>query len=294
MLIKRVFAAALLLSVPVAPALADVDRAYDRDCWSQREVAAAQIQRFKTMLLVGALHCRDASPYMMADYNRFLRVQRGFVNANAQVVRDRFVRKFGPTYGLTAFTDFETQLGNRIANDQFDDYRCETVANYARLAAQVSEAGLVDLARSVDEEEQLPVCTPAMRYAGGRWAPPAPSPVAEIAPPPPPAPVMVATVAPPPPPAPIEVASADLPAAETWPDLAPVEREVHPVSVDPNAAVKAAAVQVAEVRPAVAETPAPAAEKPDPAQALRDAIKSLTIAAEALEAQKVVAALPTR
>lgn len=276
---SRIFAGALLLAVPAAPAMADVDRAFDRDCWEQREVAAARLQQFKTMLLVGALHCRDVQPYIMADYNHFLRSKRGFINANAQVVRDRFVRKFGPTYGLTAFSDYETSLGNRLAQTDYDGYRCEMIGNYARLAADVSEAGLMDLAYSTDEESQLAVCTSAMRYAGGRWSnraelePPPPSPVSEPAPPPPP-------------PAPVAVAAAE------WPDLAPVEPETTPVSVDPNKAVEVAVADTAPpipdatVKPAVVE----AAPKANPTEALRAAIKSLTAAVEALEASQTVAA----
>lgn len=290
MSIGRVFASALLLSVPAAPALADAGRAFERDCWQEREAAAAQIQGFKTMLLVGALHCRDSQPYIMADYNDFVRAQRGFIAANAQLIRDRFVRRHGPTYGINAYTDYETMVGNRAANVDYTRYRCERIANYARLAAQVSQAGLMDLARSVGDEQQLAICAP-MHYAGGRWAPraevaaalpPAPPPLADIAPPvPPPAPAVELAVATPPPPPP-----APAPAETEWPDLAPVTPESHPVAVDPNTAVKVAAADVARLQPVAAAPAAAEALKPNPAQALRDAIKSLTIAAEALEAQQ--------
>ena len=289
---SRMLAGALLLAVPAAPALADVDRAFDRDCWEQQEVAAARLQQFKTMLLVGALHCRDVQPYIMADYNQFLRAKRGFINANAQIVRDRFVRKFGPTYGLTAFSDYETSLGNRLSDVDYDGYRCETIGNYARLAADVSEAGLMDLAFSTDEEAQFAVCTPAMRYAAGRWsnraetATPLPAEaepeLATVTTPPPSVPVAEPA---PPPPAPVAVAAAE------WPDLAPVEPETTPVSVDPNKAVEVAVadtappVPQATVQPAVAE----AAPKANPTEALRAAIKSLTAAVEALEASQTVA-----
>lgn len=292
---SRIFAGALLLAVPAAPAMADVDRAFDRDCWEQQEVAAARLQQFKTMLLVGALHCRDVQPYIMADYNHFLRAKRGFINANAQVVRDRFVRKFGPSYGLTAFSDYETSLGNRLAQTDYDSYRCETIGNYARLAAEVSEAGLMDLAYSTDEETQLAVCTPAMRYAGGRWSsraeidaplPPRAEPELAAATTPPPLPPEPVAEPAPPPPAPVAVAAAE------WPDLAPVEPETTPVSVDPNKAVEVAVadttppVPEATVKPAVAEAP----PKANPTEALRAAIKSLTAAVEALEASQTVAA----
>lgn len=301
---SRVFAGALLLAVPAAPALADVDRAYGRDCWDRDEVAAARLQHFKTMLLVGALHCRDVDPYIMADYNVFLRDKRGFINASTQVLRDRFVRKFGTTYGLTAYSDYETALGNRLARIDYDRYRCETIGNYARLASDVSEAGLMDLAYSTAQGDELAICTPGMRYAGGRWSnrevssalppsPPPPAPLtvdaAEVAAvgsptPPLPAPPPVAE----PPAAPVAVAAAE------WPDLAPVEPESQPVAVDPNKAVEVASVEAAALPPAATVQPAvvESAPKANPTEALRAAIKSLTAAVEALEANQ--ATPPTR
>jgi hypothetical protein len=291
---SRLWAGALLLAVPVAPAMADVDRAFDRDCWDQREVAAARLQQFKTMLLVGALHCRDVEPYIMADYNHFVRAKRGVINMNAQIVRDRFMRKFGPTYGSNAFSDYETSIGNRLARIDYDRYRCETIGNYARLAADVSEAGLMDLAYSTDEEEQIAVCTPAMRYRDGRWSdrvtadsalPPAPPPPAPL----PPEPVADAVAALPPAPAAPPAPTPAVAQAE-WPDLAPVEPESQPVSVDPNKAVEVARADTAPPAPVIQAAVAESPPKANPTEALRAAIKSLTAAVEALEASQTVPA----
>jgi hypothetical protein len=293
MLLQRIAASVLLAAVPTTPVLADIGRSFDRDCWQRHEIAAAKIQRFKTMLLVGSLNCRDIDPYVMDDYNHFLRVQRPVVNGHQQIVRDRFMRKYGPRYGLTAFTDYETQLGNRLSSARHGRARCDMIASYARLAARVSPDGLADLAHSVDEEAPLRACPPAMHYAGGRWqpravpgpeawgaeTPPAPAALAESMPSAPAsAPTAVAAAiaadraAPPPPPLPVQVASAE------WPDLVPVEPEIHPVTVEPNAAIQVAAV--------VSGTPGGSGNAADPAAALRAAIKSLTVAAEALEAER--------
>lgn len=285
---SRLCAGALLVATPVAPAMADIDHAFDRDCWDQRELAAARVQQFKTMLLVGALHCRDVEPYVMTDYNHFVDAKRGFINTNAQIVRDRFIRKFGLSYGSNAFSDYETSIGNRLARAGFDRYRCEMIGNYARLAADVSEAGLIDLAYSADDQPEPAVCTPAMRYADGRWTnrdavepslPPSP---------PPPAPLPSDAVA----------EAATVPVAEPkpapavaqseWPDLAPVEPESQPVAVDPNQAVEVARADTAPPAPVVQSAVVEAPAAPNPTAALRAAIKSLTAAVEALEASQAV------
>ena len=293
MLLNRFMAGALLFAVPVTPALADYSRSSERDCWNQDEATAARVQRFKTMLLVGALHCRQSQPYIMVDYNRFLSTQRAFINASAQVLRDRFERRFGAAYGLTAYSDYETALGNHMARADFTPGRCDEIADYARIAADVSEAGLVDLTYSTEEEDEPSACGPTNAMARDRWsARPAAAVAAIVAPPPPipdavaaevvaalpPAPAAVAEA----PPAPVAVASAE------WPDLAPVEPESQPVAVEPNAAVvlaKAdpAPVVAATVQPAVAQT---AVAQPDPTAALKAAIKSLNAAVEALEAAR--------
>lgn len=254
MLLHRLLAGALLLALPVTPTLADVDRTA-APCWDRDEATAARVQRFKTMLLVGALHCRDVDPYVMADYNAFVRSQRGFVNASAELLRGNFVRRFGAAYGATAYSDYETALGNELSAGDFGPERCEMVARYARMAAEVSAVGLVDLAAETDDGEPRN-CPPVM---------------ARALPPEPVAPAVIETAAAPPPPAPIEVAQAE------WPDLAPVVPESQPVAVDPNAAV---------APPARVET----AEAPgDPTEALKAAIKSLNAAVAALEAARPTA-----
>lgn len=296
MLLNRFMAGALLLAVPVTPALADISRSSGQDCWNADEVTAARVQRFKTLLLVGALHCRQLQPYIMADYNMFLRSQRGFINASSQVLRDRFVRRFGAAYGLTAYSDYETALGNHMSQANFDPRRCDEIADYARIAADVSEAGLVDLTYSTEEEDEPSACGPVPDFAGARpaivearvAAPPPPAPIpeavaAEAVAALPPAPPALPAAAPAPP-APTEVASAE------WPDLAPVEPESQPVAVEPNAAVVLASAEPAQpaatVQPAVAQV---AAAQPDPTEALKAAIKSLNAAVAALEAARAPA-----
>jgi hypothetical protein len=70
---RRLSALALLLSCASAPGQASVAPTLNRDCWDRQELEALKVQRFKTMLLVAMLNCRDQEPTIAADYNRFVR-----------------------------------------------------------------------------------------------------------------------------------------------------------------------------------------------------------------------------
>jgi hypothetical protein len=190
------------------------------------------------------------------------------------VVRERFIRTHGPSGGLNAYSSFETSLGNRYSDADFDYRRCAAAADDARMASYVSEAGLMDLVQSMPDEDRLNVCAAEPRYARS-WAPAQPpiyaERVAEAAPPPP-APMVEKAAEP------VQVAQAD----QEWPDLAPVEPEGPARAVDPNEAGAAEAkpaelVQVAEVKSV------------DRVQAVRDAAKALREALAALEAEEVAA-----
>ena len=289
---RRLSALALLLSCASAPLQASYDPALNRDCWDGVELEALKVQRFKTMLLVAMLNCRDLEPAMAADYNRFIRANRDLIARKQAVVREHFIRTMGPSAGLNAYSNFETTLGNRYSDADFDEQRCASMAQDARFAGHVSEGELMDLIQSVPDEDRLAVCRAEPRFVARReWAPPQPPIYAETVEAPAPE---VAAAAPPPPAAMSEKAAEPVEVAQNeWPDLAPVEPEGPARAVDPNA------VRVAEAAPAPA--PQPVAEKPaepvqmasvevtkpaapDRMQAVRDAARALREALAALEA----------
>jgi hypothetical protein len=274
---RRLSAFALLLSCASAPLQASVDPALNRDCWDEQELEALKLQRFKTMLLVGMLNCRDMEPGIAADYNRFVRANRGLLSETQARVRQRFVRTHG-TRGLDEHSSYETSLGNRYSDADFSYRRCGAIAEDARMASYVSEAGLMDLVASMPDEDALAVCRAEPRLAT-RWAPVQPPIYAEPAPaaPPPPAP-MAEKAAEPVVEEPVQTAQAE---PQEWPDLAPVEPEGPAQAVDPNA-VKAdeKPVEVASV-----ETPKPV----DRVAAVREAAKALRDALAALEAEEPAA-----
>lgn len=270
---RRLSAFALLLSCASAPLQASVDPALNRDCWDAQELEALKLQRFKTMLLVGMLNCRDQEPGIAADYNRFVRANRALIAEKQAAVREHFIRTNGPAAGLNAYSDFETAIGNRYSDADFDSRRCAAIADDARMAGYVSETGLMDMIASMPDEDRLAVCRAEPRYAT-RWAPAVQPPVyaepvrqAEVAPPPPAA--MPEKAAEPP----VEVARAE---PQEWPDLAPVEPEGPAQAVDPNA-VKA---EEKPVEVAAVEMPKPV----DRMAAVREAAKALREALAALEA----------
>jgi hypothetical protein len=248
------------------------------DCWQGRELEALKVQRFKTMLLVAMLNCRDQEPGIGADYNRFVRANRELIAENQAVVRQHFIGVSGPAAGLTAYSSYETALGNQFSNADFSPDRCADAAAEARQASYVSETGLMDMVQSVPDEGDLAICGRESRFVArqAEWAP-APAPRAELAP----------------------VAAPQVEeqvAQNEWPDLAPVEPEGPARAVDPNQ------MRVAEAAP---PPPAPMPEKAaepvqiaavvdlpkappvvDRAKAVRDAAKALREALAALEAEE--------
>ena len=287
---RRLSALALLLSCASAPLQASVDSAYNRECWNGVELEALKVQRFKTMLLVAMLNCRDLEPAMAADYNRFVRANRDLIARKQAVVREHFIRTLGPSAGLNAYSNFETSLGNRYSDADFDEQRCAGMAQDARFAGYVSEGELMDLIQSVPDEDRLATCRAEPRFVARReWAPAQPPIYAETAEAPAPE---VAAAPPPPAPMPAKAAEPVEVAQNEWPDLAPVEPEGSARAIDPEAirVAETAAASVAEpvvekvaepVQLASVEVAKPAA--PDRVQAVREAAKALREALAALE-----------
>ena len=104
-------------------------------CWQTGEMPAARLHDFKTMLLVGALKCRDRAPGALEGYNQFVNQKRDLIISSIHVVKARFIRDGGMTSGMNGFTDYETSLANRYSAMAHDDSFCGQVGTYARLAA---------------------------------------------------------------------------------------------------------------------------------------------------------------
>jgi hypothetical protein len=295
----RISALALLLSCASAPLHANIS-SFDGDCLQGSELDALKVQRFKTMLLVAMLNCRDLEPGIGVDYNRFVRANRAMIAEKQAVVRAHFVRTHGAVAGLNAYSEYETALGNQYSDADFTPGRCADAAAELREAGYVSERGLMDMIQSVPDESDAVLCPPERRYAErpATYAPPPPLMVPRTEPAA--APPMAAQAEPAPPPPPVAMQAepapqtADEMAQTEWPDLAPVEPEGPARAVDPNAvkvaeapppaAMPEKAVEAQPVQVAAADMPKPALA-PDRVKAVRDAAKALREALAALEAE---------
>jgi hypothetical protein len=284
-MVGRHFSAlALLLSCASAPLHANASPV-SGDCWQGSELDALKVQRFKTMLLVSMLNCRDQEPGIGLDYNRFIRANRDLIARNQSVVRQHFIRTRGPAAGLNAYSEYETALGNQFSNADFTPERCSDAAAELREAGYVSERGLIDMMQSVPEESDVAVCGAEPRYSERRT---------EFAP-------AVAEPAPVPPQMQAQAAVAD----DESSDLAAIEPEGPARAVDPDQVRMAEAAPpppvpmperaseptAAPVQVAVADVPkpiVPAPQAPDRVKAVRDAAKALREALAALETEEGV------
>lgn len=153
----RVAAFAAMTSLAFLPSVAEASSA----CWYPNEAKAAQVRGLQTMLMVGTLQCRRsyrASEYL---YNDFVRSQRGFLDANAQVLKAHFMRENGIDGGQNAYDRFGTSLANQYSEQLDDRAFCETVHHYARLAADATREELIELAEVVAEAPQSGICRPS-------------------------------------------------------------------------------------------------------------------------------------
>jgi hypothetical protein len=272
----RISALALLLSCVSAPLHANI-ASFDGDCWQSSELDALKVQRFKTMLLVGMLNCRDQEPGIGVDYNRFVRANRALIAEKQAIVRAHFMRARGQEAGLAAYSDYETALGNQFSDADFTPDRCAQAAAELRQAGYVSERGLMDMVQSVPDEGDVALCPPEPRFVERRATYTSP-----------PTSVRQARAAP---------QVIEQVAENEWPDLAPVEPEGPAIAVDPNAVKLAEAAppppapmpeKVVEAQPlqvAAVDVPKPA-PAPDRVKAVRDAARALREALSALEADE--------
>jgi hypothetical protein len=243
----------------------------DSGCWKADEQRAAEVHNFQTMLMVGALKCRNSVPAALDGYNSFMSSKRDLIVANQYVLMGHFIREYGDSNGLGAFRRYETHVGNKHSGAD-NLARCEAIGAMSRMAAGASETDLRELARLVGEDSLTATC-PSMALADEGLAP-----------------AVEATLKPEEQPALAdETAPALVPAAT---DLAAKDAVAEPV-VDAPAPVQAPVaaevpVQVASASGSqpkvvtVEETPAP---EPSAAQALQEAARALALAANALQAQ---------
>jgi hypothetical protein len=113
------------------------------------------------MLMVGTLQCRGTYRASEGLYNNFVRSQRGFLDANANVLKAHFMRENGVNRGQAEYDRFGTSLANQYSSRLDDPDYCDTVHHFARLAARASNDELLALADAVAEPPRSGVCRPS-------------------------------------------------------------------------------------------------------------------------------------
>src|SRR3712207_3600789 len=106
MRVFRMAALAAISSLAVCSSLAQASNG----CWYPNESRAAQVRALQTMLMVGTLQCRRSYEASEDLYNDFIYSQRGFLDANAYVLKGHFSRENGVERGQSAYDRFGTSL----------------------------------------------------------------------------------------------------------------------------------------------------------------------------------------
>lgn len=247
---RHLFAACAAV-LPLCLLSVSANAALSPDCWKADEQRAAEVHNFQTMLMVGALKCRDRVPASLDGYNAFMGAKRDLIVANQYVLMSHFIREYGDSSGIGAFRDYETRVGNKHSGSD-NLARCEAIGAMGRMAAGASEADLRELARVVGEDSLTSTCPNLAKDEGLT-------------------PTVAASTGP------AEPAAA-VAAAVAVNDAAPAAAEVGPDVAAPAEVTSASGTQPKVVT--VAEAPAPTA-----AQALQEAARALALAATALQSE---------
>jgi hypothetical protein len=155
MRVSRAAAAAALCWLVLGSAAAKADSR----CWRERELEAAQVRAFQTMLMVGALQCRGYYQPAADAYNWFVERQRDRLQLHARTIERHFERESGD--GAVAANDrFNTALANQYSGSFNPHMTCWTVVTMARHGGLQDGEGLVRLAEVYTPAPEALSCPP--------------------------------------------------------------------------------------------------------------------------------------
>ena len=315
MLLRRSSATLAMLSLALTST-----SALAAQCWDANEMNSVQMHSLNTMLLVGALKCRNVAPEVMDSFNAYAQARHEILAGNSFLVSAHFINQHGLSSGKIAFANYETKVANQYSGRSDDPVSCARIGAYSRLAMHASESDLLALAGAV---AALPadVCPAEPVMAAQPMAAPKPMLAA------------VDTFDLEPPGSgyelPVKVASADAamapvapapaensaPALASAPKVVTFEAEVAPAvqpvdsgagkAIPATATAIAGGTEQAALQPAVETSPVPAAAAavqvepvktaptPSAADALAEAARALARAAEAMQKPVVTTAVAT-
>ncbi|WP_133364895.1 hypothetical protein [Qipengyuania sediminis] len=224
-------------------------------CYTDDEIASAQVHEMRIALMVDSLKCRRLVPGVMDSYRALMAQRDGDFRAHASKVEGQLVAQHGVRAGRVAFADYETLLGNHHSLSSYTPATCRNLDSFLKLLQRAANSDLAALSE-VMPRSAVRACPAAAFERRDRLATPERvtmrAPTAEIAAPPHEHEIE----------APREEGGDD--------DLTPLAERVAPVT------------ELARVEPApTAAAPAPA-PAPDREAQLGAAIKALDAAAAAL------------
>lgn len=137
--------------------------AVEARCWQPHEREAAEVRYFQSMLMVGALRCRDGNRFIEDDYNRFVTRSRNALDDHNEIIYARFARDYGPDSDYY-YDKFTTRLANDYSSRTDRRGFCAEAAALARISAGSHPHDIVVLAKSVVDD--LPLRDPLCQEAG--------------------------------------------------------------------------------------------------------------------------------
>lgn len=130
-------------------------------CWKSDEVQAAQVRDLDTMLMVGALRCRNGGDNFLSHYNHFVKASRPALIEVNDRLHAHFAASVGAARALTAYDSFVTRTANRYGAG-VAGLDCGDMADIvtAAIADGESFSALAALADRADVEPVLdgPLC----------------------------------------------------------------------------------------------------------------------------------------
>ncbi len=155
MRVSRIAAAAALGWLSLAPIAAQADTR----CWRDRELEAARVRAFQTMLMVGALQCRGYYQPAADAYNWFVERQRDQLQRHLRTIARHFERESGAE-AVAANDRFNTALANQYSRSFNPHMTCWTVVTMSRHAGLQDGEGLVRLAAVYAPQPEALTCLP--------------------------------------------------------------------------------------------------------------------------------------
>ncbi|MET0376765.1 MAG: hypothetical protein ABW128_21240 [Rhizorhabdus sp.] len=110
-------------------------------CWSAEHASAARVRDLQTFLMVETLRCQAMGYNISADYNAFVRGNRGAIGAANDRLKAFFIRSHGPIYGQTFYDRFTTSLANSYGAARTNADSCASTRSVAAEAALMANSG---------------------------------------------------------------------------------------------------------------------------------------------------------